>query len=567
MTAARRAGLLAAATVIVWLCTGAAVSAEPDRTGVLVIDVPGLSFERLLSLPEVAALARAGGAALLVDTGDRSDHYSAYPEIEPGASPIVVRDMDPVRLGGLDRVGELIREEVSASPESDLLVIVLSTTASTAMRAAKDDVHPIVLARGAPEALFEASGSPGTLTSDSTHRIGIVGDGDLWPTIAVSRGRDVPRDAIGSAIRVVEGPVPFDLHERYLAMRRMTVPVGTAAGLYVTLGGLFALGVVLAASRRHASRPLGWIASGIALSVPVLAASLLAAGHLPTLSYATVVAFVVGVSAVVTVVALVLARNEILRGPVVIAAAVLAFVFAEAALGWTAALTPLLGGSHLDGARFYGMPNVEIGLVLGASLWLAAVVPTWWGFTLLVGVALFAGLPFAGANLGGAVTLFAAAGIWPGIRRGRPGWRDVALAFAVTAIGVVVIVLANRVLSTTPTHIADAGKDGVAALWPTFVDRLAIGWRLIERNPFAIVPVAGVLATLLAVIRPPDSIAASLDRRPAWRAGLVTILLACIVAYLANDTGPAAVGVGFGMALGGLLYVSSADRTWKMEPA
>jgi hypothetical protein len=36
------------------------------------------------------------------------------------------------------------------------------------------------------------------------------------------------------------------------------------------------------------------------------------------------------------------------------------------------------------------------------------------------------------------------------------------------------------------------------------------------------------------------------------------------VAYVANDTGPAAVGLGFGTALGGLLYVSSADRTWKI---
>jgi hypothetical protein len=34
-----------------------------------------------------------------------------------------------------------------------------------------------------------------------------------------------------------------------------------------------------------------------------------------------------------------------------------------------------------------------------------------------------------------------------------------------------------------------------------------------------------------------------------------------------NDSGPAACGVGFGMALGGLLYVSVAERTWKMAPA
>lgn len=567
MTAARRAGTLAALLVTLSVVGAASSGQGPDRTGVLLINVPGVSFEELLAVPEVDRLARAGGAALLVDTGALPDHYAPYPELVQGLAPVVVRDMDPVRLGGLDRVGELIREEVATSAGSDLLVIVLSTTASGTMRAAKDEVHPIVLARGAPEELFEASGSPRTLTSDSTHRVGIVSDGDVWPTIAVSRGGDPPRDATGSRIRIVDGPVPFELHERYLAIRRMTVPVGTAAGLYVTFGGVVALGVVLSASRRPTSRPLGWIASGIALSVPVLAASLLGAGHLPSLSYATVVPFVVVVTVVVTVVALALARDDVLRGPVVVAAAVLAFLIAEAVIGWTAALTPFLGGSHLDGARFYGMPNVEIGLLLGASLWLGAVLPTWWGFALVLGAGLFAGLPFAGANLGGAVTLFAAAGIWPGIRRGEPGWRDAAFAFALVVVGVIVVVLANRVLATVPTHISDVGGEGLGAQWWTFVDRLAIGWRLIERNPFAIVPVVGVLATLVAVLRPPAAFAPSLRRRPAWRAALVTILLACVVAYLANDTGPAAVGLGFGMALGGLLYVSSVDRTWKMEPA
>jgi hypothetical protein len=38
-----------------------------------------------------------------------------------------------------------------------------------------------------------------------------------------------------------------------------------------------------------------------------------------------------------------------------------------------------------------------------------------------------------------------------------------------------------------------------------------------------------------------------------------------MVAYLANDSGPAAAGLAFGMGLGGMLGVSLLSPTGKME--
>jgi hypothetical protein len=564
----RRAGLLAAMSLVYCATGGSVASAqEGSAPAVRLFVVRGVSFEQLLDVPEVAALARSGGAGLMVDTGALTGDDLGRADGFPGPAPIAVWEMDPARLGGLDRVGDLIRQAVRNSPADEAFVVVTSTTSSEAMRAAGDDAHPIVVARGRPDDLFSAEGPTRTLTSDSTRRVGVVSDADLWPTISASQGGATPGDDTGSVIRVVDGPPPFELHERYLGYRRLTVPIGTAAALYVTFGGLFALGVVVVASRRRVSPVLGAIASGIALSVPVLGAALLAAGHLSTISYATVVPFLVAVTLAATAIGLAVSRRELLRGPALIATGVLAFLVVEAALGWTAALTPMLGGGELDGGRFYGMPNVETGLLLGASLWVAAVLPTAAGFALLAGAGLFAGLPFAGADLGGAVTMFAAAGMWPAVRARRHGWRDVALAIGVTVVGVGLVVVANRSLPGAPTHISAASDDGLSGAWGTFVHRLGIGIELIRLNPFAIVPVIGVVATLVAVLRPPPAVAPSLERRPAWRAALLTILLGSIVAYVANDTGPSAVGLGFGMAIAGLLYVSSADRTWKMEPA
>jgi hypothetical protein len=300
-----------------------------------------------------------------------------------------------------------------------------------------------------------------------------------------------------------------------------------------------------------------------------LAVSLLYAGHLETLTYTSVLTAVIGGTGVgIVVAALVAGRWGTVAALGTLGAGTIALFVLEAVLGWTAALTTFLGGSELDGGRFYGLPNVDIGLLLGAGAFVAYLVggvrP---GVAIFVAVAAFSGLPFAGANLGAAVTLGAAAGLWWGLAGARP-WPSVVAATVAgaAALGAFTLV-ANAVLPGAPTHISnfvEGEGDGVVA---TVLHRLRVGVDLIARNPFAIVPVLGVPAMLAVVLRAPAPVRASFARHPGWRATLLTILWGSVVAYVANDTGAAALGLGFGTALGGLLFVSLRDRPWMMEPS
>jgi hypothetical protein len=61
------------------------------------------------------------------------------------------------------------------------------------------------------------------------------------------------------------------------------------------------------------------------------------------------------------------------------------------------------------------------------------------------------------------------------------------------------------------------------------------------------------------VLRPPAGIAQSFEGHDAWRHAVLVLLLGSVVAYLANDTGAAALGFGFGFALSGLIDVSLAS--------
>jgi hypothetical protein len=526
--------------------------------------VPGASFEELLAVPEIAALARSGGAALMSLQGGLPTRVQRG--VVPGEGSVAYRWLLPSDLGGLTGVGAEIRREVMASPADPVLVFVASPVSSAEMVDTKDDIHPLVMAEGTPARLFDETGGLRSLTSDSTRRIGVVSDLDVVPTIADFRGVAAPVDSEGSVLRVIDEPLPVGLHERYLAQRRMHVPIGIAAGLYVTLVGLFGV-LLLVSGPRPVPERLAHMAGWMAMSVPALGVGLLAAGHLPTLSYRTVVPFVIAVTLVGTLAFVPLRRFGTLVPPAAIGVAVLAFFAVEAALGWKAALTPFLGGSELDGGRFYGLPNVFIGLLVGASLYVAQRLRTAAGFIVAFATGLFAGLPGMGANLGGAVTLFAAAGLWMAERRfGRIGWKGLAITALSIVAGALAVLLAHRLLTEAPTHVTrfEETVGGIADVWRTFIDRLLVGWRLLERNPFALVPVLGLPVVLWAIVRPPRPLRIPLERHRRWRDALLVTILAGIVAYVANDSGAAAAGLAFGLGLGGLLYVSLIEGTWKM---
>lgn len=548
--------------------TAQAEEAPVDHPGVLVVSVPGVSFEELLSIPEVVALSRAGGAGLLADNRDLGVITSSVSIDDVQRAGYI--ELDPRRNGGLEGVGRELRTLIEGSTNDELLVIVYTSRPSREMIGSNDELHGIAAAVGPPRALLPGTGNRGSLTSASTRRDGVVAGGDIWETVDTFLGArashlvagEVPP---GEPIEIIPGAPPFELHERYLAQRRMYVPIGTAGAIYLAIVGLGAIAALALGNRVPSSvrRIFGWGC----LSVAALATALLAAGHLPDLTYATVVPFVALVTVFGTLAFAPLERRDVLLVPAGIGIGVLVFFVLEAALSWTAALTPFVGGSELDGGRFYGLPNAFIGLLIGASLWIAQRLRSLAGFGLLVAVALFAGLPYLGANLGGGVSLFAAAGLWLAIReRERLGvWKPLGVFVGVTVLGMALILVAHAI-SPFETHVTrfEEQAGGIGGVVEKFGDRLQVGFDLIARNPFALIPVLGLPIAIAAVLRPPTPLRPSLQRSPAWRDAILVTLLAGVVAYLVNDSGPAAAGFAFGLGLGGLLGVSLVSEAGKM---
>ena len=548
--------LLAGVIVTILVVAAPARAWEPPPALVVLMD--GVSLPALLRDPQLRALASHGGAALM------NGRVSAVDETQ-----LVIDSRDttpaPVTAHGIhlrhgspgvaaEAVSAWLDGRTGALADQPVLVMVVSVSPSAATAADGDELGAVIAAWGDPDELLEAMGEPRALTSDSTRRAGVVATVDPAATVAAWLG--APSDA-GAPIEPTDEPVPLGLYERYLQQRRLAVPVAAASWSLMGVAGL--AGVAALRWRRRVSARVLAIAAALAATLPWLALGLLLVGHLPSLTVWTVAPFLVGVMAAgVAAGRWVADRRGILVALGATGIVILVALAFEAAAGWPAAITPLAGGGQLDGGRFFGMPNVEIGLVLGAALYVCQRIPTVWGVALLTTCALVTGSPWTGSNLGAAITLFAAGGIWLGIRASRPWWLTALLTAATIAAGIAVMAVMHQYLTARPTHVTAFLEQGggIAGALDRLVDRLGVGLDLLADNPFAILPVVGTLVLLIVVLRPPPSIALSFQGRDAWRDAVLVIVLGSIVAYLANDTGAAALGFGFGFALSGLLDVS-----------
>ncbi|MGH2579096.1 MAG: hypothetical protein ACRDG9_15300, partial [Actinomycetota bacterium] len=294
---------------------------------------------------------------------------------------------------------------------------------------------PIVVARAEPDRLPRPSGAMHALRSDTTRQTGLVANVDVAATILEFFGVPIPAEMEGRPIELTDDPAPLALHRRHLEQRRIRLPIQLAEVSFVAAAGLMAILLLLMASRRGSiSSRRARAMRFLVLCVVALPIPLMLGGLLPRLTYWVIIPFLI---LSVMALAVLASRWPGPVGPLTFLGLVgLAVLVLDAAFGWRGARIPLLGGTMFDGARFYGLPNAFLCLLLAGGLIVASALPAFPGFLVLVGAGLFAGFPSLGADVGGTITLFFAAGLWWVLRtRRRFGLKEAAFVAGVTAMG------------------------------------------------------------------------------------------------------------------------------------
>jgi hypothetical protein len=528
-----------------------ALGAGGSQLGIL-----GQLTEEGLATEAVNSPGATAGTAFLGSAG----RFGTPEEVVQEAALVVIPD-------GFGFSAEDLSRLIASSPAEEVMLVVAAPVRSSAMRSKDDEVTPLIVARGSPT---DASSTCAPLsrcargiTSDSTRRDGVVSNVDIAPTILNFLGVPIPEDVIGSPIRI-EGEPPVELHERYLQYQTIRNPIGLLA-LATALITLFVSLVVVLGPWRPGPTFVRAVQI-LVLSSMALPAAMLAASLLSRLSFVPVLLALLGGSAVLTTVAL-FRRGGDSTAPVAIAAGLgMGMVILDGVLGWPSMLTPLLGDTALEGVRFYGMGNAYAGVFMAGAILVASRIPAGAGVGLLIAAGLLTGLPGFGAELGTAVTLFAAAGLAYGLRvRGRLENNEIAIAAGLSVIGLVALLLIHR-FSAMPTHVtrvaAEAERSGAGAMLEVFARRFALNVRNTTETPTAWLVVAALPLWLVVVSKRLGPFAPTLRRHPEWRDTLIVLALASIIGFIVNDS--------VGVAGLGLVYLSAAliypalEERWKI---
>ncbi len=313
---------------------------------------------------------------------------------------------------------------------------------------------------------------PGTtLTSETTHTVGLIALRDIAPTILAAENLPIPESMSGHASEIVKIPT-LDARDALLA--RMDILSRTNAEAQHPFGWIFGLGggamLLAAVACILSGQRFARAAPALRFFMRFLVAVPLAQLIVPWLVLGNPTVYLLEMTIVAALLAWI-AQFVWRSNPLAVVLGVTtATIVIDAVAGTPLVSRALFSGYWLSGIRFYGIGNEFMGMLLGATL-LAPMIGTeadsrmrgksWGsvGLALWFAAALVAlAYPQFGAKAGGSVTASAAfLPAWWALRRDREvSWRVWLVSIAVGFALVFAFSALSRALGGRNTHIQDA---------------------------------------------------------------------------------------------------------------
>jgi hypothetical protein len=487
-----------------------------------------------------AALARAD--VVLVDPGDL-DRASEFAKTAGSGGASRARQS---ALRSTDALLGTLADSVAP----DTMVLVVSVTPKTA----RWQVTPMVVAGpGVPR---------GTVVSPSTKRVGLATLGDIAPTVLDALGAPIPTDEMeGHAVRYQPGHADLgrlsrlDRDARY--REGIYVPVTT---IYVTLQALLVLFTIFSLSRGAAIIRRG---SGLRLALLSAAAFPLATfclraipgiTALGNLSILVVAALSIGLGVVATQF-----RRHPLSPLTWLMGLTAVTILADASTGTRLHTSSILGWSLQSAGRFYGIPNTTFAVLAACTLLTAAAhvhyAPRRNEAIVAAGLALglvayVDGAPSLGNDVGGIITLVPIFGLALYALSGRRlSWRRVGIVGAVAAVVLVGFALLDeRRPPSAQTHlgqfVASLREGGIGVAFETALRKQEANLKVLTHSVWSwIVPVGAAFMLYLLVWE--RRFTGLLPRRSPLYIGVVGAVVASIVGFITNDSGPVVTALFF----------------------
>ncbi len=416
----------------------------------------------------------------------------------------------------------------------------------------------------------------GLLTSASTRRDAALINIDIAPTILKHFGLKQPAAFTGRPVFAKgtgEDPLAaaMSMSERWVTVRNIMNPVLRAIAYWDIIIVILFMSLLLPPRLRAKAFKLRWLL----LSVPVLPLVVLL---LPLLNYGSLMlVFLELIGLTAAIVALVYWRA---RTPVeamgIIGLSVAATLLIDLATGVRLAQDSVLGYSVVSGARFYGIGNEYVGVLIGGLiLGLFYIMSFQDGEAgkvkkaitvslMLIAIAMI-GAPQLGAEFGGFLAAILGFGLMSlGYIRGGHKLRDLSVMAVAGAAAVSVFVLYDLSRgagggSHVGRLVSQIQAEGSAPLVTIIERKVAMNIKLVQYAFWNWVNVASATALGLAFYSLRNLLKLVVRRYPYFTPTMVGGLSACVAALVFNDSGVVAMAMIFLYLVPAMLYLMTYE--------
>lgn len=491
---------------------------------------------------------------VVIDLGDTSRLHAAKEEV---ADPIFQQRWEEALARADAFLGKLA---ASLDFRRDLLLVVAPTPASEALENG-DWVTPVVMVgRGVPQGTV--------LVSPSTRRPGVIMNTDIAPTVLEFFGLRVPECMSGRPATAVRAADQLGflnaLREKSLFVHNFRVPV---IKIYLSYAIAVITGAVLFILAREKELPRRLRIAPLLLSVMVVPLAVLL---MPGLGVFKPFPYIAGLSVLVAALTLIMVRFERKQpfaGFIFLSAATAGLILADAFTGARLLKASLLSYDLMGGARFYGIGNEYMGVLISAVIFGGACAFTIWGRRVFPGVLLLMGIatatlgaPGLGANFGGLLTAVVAFAISSLVFAGvRLTWRS---ALIVCGVGLLLpglfavcdLLRGEGAQSHVGRNLLLVLQDPGAAL-DIIKRKMAMNIKLFRYTIWSRVLAAGIGGLLILFYRPVGVMRVFRVRYPYLFSGFVGVVVTAVAAFAFNDSGTVAAAMATIFGIPPLLYI------------
>jgi hypothetical protein len=479
---------------------------------------------------------RSQADLIIIDLSDLArfqEADTAFPEVSAFHKKLL--------LGKIDRIVAQIKQQTD--PQKDLLLLSGISPSDEAMKQ-KDNFTPVLA--------YGKGFSAGILTSSTSRRDYIVANTDIAPTVLTFfELKDEQRVMIGQAMTSKPAgeadnlAAAMDLAADTSTANRLRPPVIKGYVVLQIIIILLALLVIFPLKQgKQVIKPL--IVSLVA--IPLV---LLPLNKIPMPSDWLYIVAAIILTAVLTKLAMYFCKGSAFKSFLVISFFTVLMIDLDIILGAPLIKSSLLGYDPMTGARYYGIGNEYMGILIGSSIAVStALYERYKNRLLLLIIAVFFAFqcyliagPTLGANSDGLLTAPVAFLITFFLLR------QVKINFQAIAgiLGVVFVVAAGGTLYDMQrpvelqTHIGRAANQIAAGGWQEILliikRKVGMNLKLIRYTIWSYVFMVILLVLSLLLVHPIGAIRLLRQQHPYIFKGFIGIIIAAVVALLVNDSG------------------------------